>query len=87
MPCMICKRLTPRGMLSDLGARCRGCFEAYCRATEPARVMPTMPEGPLNWAHTLKHRHDSGQSLSAIQIEAYRKALRLDYSQPEGATQ
>lgn len=30
MPCRICDKATPRGVLTQLGARCMECYRHYC---------------------------------------------------------
>lgn len=38
LPCLRCATPTKRGTLSDLGARCFPCFQAYCRT--PMTMQP-----------------------------------------------
>lgn len=78
MICMVCKNPTSASVLSTLGRRCSRCYEVYCKAPPPAKTYPEhLPDGMLAWAHRLKWRHEQGESLSAIQIEKYKKALRI----------
>ena len=35
LPCSICKEKTPRETLSNLGARCASCYDAFCRLPMP----------------------------------------------------
>lgn len=38
LPCRKCGDLTDRGTLSDYGAMCFGCYQAYCRSGSSAPI-------------------------------------------------
>jgi len=40
LPCIRCQTPTDGKTLSDLGARCRACYEAYCREPLATRAGP-----------------------------------------------
>lgn len=42
--CSFCGHATPQGTLATFGARCKPCFEAYCRQRPEA---PERPQGRL----------------------------------------
>jgi hypothetical protein len=77
LPCMFCKTPTLRETLTQYGARCFTCYEAYCR--EP-RTFPYVGDkqrhGPRDWAHALQARHKAGEKLTPAQVDAYQAALR-----------
>lgn len=77
MPCRWCGVPTSITTLNTLGARCSGCFDAYCNAKQPApEFMADKRLGdPLAWAKSLKAREESGERLSLAQKQMWRSAL------------
>jgi hypothetical protein len=86
-PCTVCSTPTLRETLTQYGARCFSCYEAY---TREQRTFPDVgskhQRGPRDWAHALKRRHDAGEQLTPAQISAYRATLReAPQAQSQGA--
>lgn len=83
LPCMYCGQHTLVETLSQYGARCLPCFEAYCSQTGTGRKARGIDRaaierignggegGPMAWADRLRERHQSGERLTRAQIEAY----------------
>lgn len=47
LPCRYCGAPTAWETLSNLGARCRSCYDAYCRSPQPRRQAQTaLPRTP-----------------------------------------
>lgn len=76
LPCGACGKLTQRVSLSQHGARCLGCFEAYCRETKPFPAYDKRTGGARAWAHALKAQEESGDRLTPAQKAMWRSALR-----------
>ena len=78
LPCMFCHAPTLRETLTQYGARCHRCFEAYLvAALPPARNIGDRAD-PRSWAKALKERHDAGERLTFAQRDMYRAVLRRD---------
>ena len=93
MACSFCGKQTLKSTLSEYGARCFECFEAYCRNGDPpvrltdedkAEVMRKLlvlasnfgrPADPKAWAYALRDREQSGERLSRVQRDSWRKAI------------
>lgn len=70
LPCRWCQKPTKRETLSNYGARCWKCYEAYCIAPIPARdkiAISVADNHPHAWAHRLHARRQMGQRLSPAQ--------------------
>lgn len=91
--CTFCGAPTAYDTLAMLGARCSRCYAAFC-ATLPAVVkvpdgeaIPAgAPEG-LWWAYRLRWRHECGEPLSRVQIDAFRSALARRHDATAAAAQ
>lgn len=86
MACLRCRKLTLTETLSQYGARCFECHEAYCRFGQPEgrplareekvaildklRSVTTAQQSGREWAHRLRDRHLAGGSLSRTQRDA-----------------
>lgn len=79
LPCMSCRTPTLLVTLTEYGARCFRCYETYCstRTLAPKRRLDPRDD-PRNWARNLKARHDEGEILSPMQVDAYKAALRSE---------
>lgn len=77
-PCQRCFTLTSRKELSHFGARCRSCFDAFCRHPQPQVDVGDKREGPRSWAYALKRREEAGEQLTAPQMAMWRAALRQE---------
>lgn len=82
-PCNSCGKSTLIATLSIYGARCFGCYEAYCR--EPQHMPPSRADkrlGPKAWAWALKAIEEtSPRKLSLVQQAMWRAALHHDVAQ------
>jgi len=70
LPCHVCGTPTERATLSNLGARCRACYETYCRQPNFGRPLPAgavIPRGLHAWAYRLRARLDAGEKLHVSQ--------------------
>lgn len=74
--CRRCKGDAPWQTLSDHGGMCFPCYAAYCREPQKWPDIGDKRNGPRDWAHALKRRHESGERLTPAQITAYTAALR-----------
>jgi hypothetical protein len=84
LPCKYCGKQTLVETLSQYGARCLPCFDAYCaqdgtgrksRGIDRAaieRIGKGGEGGPRAWADRLRERHQAGERLTRTQIEAYK---------------
>lgn len=88
MRCRYCGCVTTYEALSELGARCRPCFDDYKRAMPPAPVVddalcvPRDAPPGVRWAYRLLSRHRDGEKLTKAQVESYRSVLRGLESEP-----
>jgi hypothetical protein len=77
LPCRLCNAATQRETLTDYGARCFRCFEAWQNERhEVPDIGDRTGRGLRDWAHALKRRHDAGERLTPAQVAAYKAALR-----------
>lgn len=82
--CMSCSRPTKRKTLSDLGARCAQCYEAYRVHPRPGpSISPTEPaaQNPRAWAFAMRAREMAGMRLSDLQKRLWREALHHEHTQ------
>jgi hypothetical protein len=73
--CHVCGTTTIGGSLSDFGARCFPCYQAYLRES---RVFPDVgkkSDDPRAWAYALQRRHESGDRLTPAQVSAYKAVI------------
>lgn len=79
-PCNACGKSTLIATLSIYGARCFGCYEAYCREPQPMPASRADKRlGPKAWAWALKAVEEaSPRRLSAVQQVMWRAALHPD---------
>lgn len=85
LPCRVCGKSTLVETLSNYGARCFSCFEAYCAAAGTSAAPVTREavkrigqggEGGLRaWAYRLRERHQGGERLTRAQVDAYQAVL------------
>jgi len=81
LPCRYCGKQTLVETLSQYGARCFSCFEAYCAEAgrkhysvnrdATIRIGQGGDGGPRAWAYKLRERHQNGERLTRAQVEAY----------------
>lgn len=75
MPCHLCGGATLWATLSQYGARCYGCYVAYCRTPQSGpKFVGDGRLGPTQWADALRQREQSGERLTPFQREAWRRA-------------
>jgi len=85
LPCTTCKEPTPWATLSNLGARCQRCYEAFCRMPmaefnarfkrdEPKRALPRR-EVPVLPGHIGEHL---AKRPSRQQVRGYADELGID---------
>lgn len=76
MPCRWCGVPTNTKTLALLGARCHGCYVAFCNEKQPTpEFMGDRRLDPKSWAKALKAREESGERLSTAQRQMWRAAL------------
>jgi hypothetical protein len=76
-PCRWCNAPTLRETLSNYGARCFRCFEAWQAERHEVPDVGNKPDrGMRDWAHALKRRHEAGERLTVAQVVAYKSALQ-----------
>lgn len=83
MPCTFCGRITAHETLRALGARCVGCFRAYCETVPQAPQVGDKRGGPKGWAWALRSREMAGERLTPPQKSAWRDALRAELAAAE----
>lgn len=78
MACRYCGAATPIEVLSNLGARCHPCYDAYLRDPRPAtpNVGDKKRNGTRDWIGALREREQAGEKLSPFQRQAWREAQR-----------
>lgn len=78
LPCHRCAEQTHVATLTQYGAMCFGCYEAYCREPQPnPEFMGDKRNGPHDWAEALRKREESGEHLTLFQKTCWREALGL----------
>lgn len=75
LPCAFCQSPTKHKVLATLGARCQGCFKAYCERLPAAPNVGDKRQGAKSWAYALKEREESGELLSGLQKRMWRECL------------
>lgn len=81
MRCAYCGDSAASATLATFGARCGPCYFAFLRArptypsVPPDAVPPGTPDG-LRWAYRLQWRHQRGEQLTSLQIEAYQGVMQ-----------
>ncbi len=75
-PCIECGKVTKNETLSNYGARCFKCYEAYLAAMPKVDTADKRSEGPKAWAMRLKRLEATGVRLSSVQKTMWRAALR-----------
>lgn len=86
LPCRVCGKSTLVETLSNYGARCYACFDAYCanagsRAGRVSRsAIGRIGQGGKGraWAHALRERHQGGERLTKAQVDAYQSVCDLE---------
>jgi hypothetical protein len=78
LPCAFCRKRTLISILSQHGARCVECFDAYCAKPQGNVTREGYEsEGRRAWAFKLRDRHQAGERLTKAQIDAYRAVCGL----------
>lgn len=75
LACCSCRTPTPHSTLSTLGARCFGCYLAYCRQQQPKVWAGDKRNDPRGWARALKTREEAGERLDPAVKAMWRRAL------------
>lgn len=79
MPCTFCNDMTAHETLLTLGARCVGCYRAYCeqQSSHPdvGDKRDSYGGGPKAWAYRLREREQQGDRLSGAQRAMWREAI------------
>lgn len=83
MHCTFCSRMTPHETLRIFGARCLGCYRAYCEAPRTSPDTGNKVAGPKAWAWALRHREVTGDRLTSPQRKAWREALKVELAAEE----
>lgn len=78
LPCSWCQKPTLRSLLSQHGARCLQCYEAYLQSPEPTPgwMADKRTEGTRAWADALKAHEEAGGNLSGAQKTMWRAVIR-----------
>lgn len=85
LPCMWCKEPTARATLSQYGARCFSCFEAYCQGPKPElhskfSGKPAKPPGKLDFSLPKQGEIDreKAKAETAARVAKYARERGLD---------
>lgn len=78
LPCRFCGQSTLIETLSQYGARCWSCYEAYCQQLQTSPHVGDKTGGPRAWAYELRNREQRGERLSIVQREMWRQAIGED---------
>ena len=77
--CCVCHQQTKHEDLMTFGARCKPCFESYCRqAPDYIHAKATYIGDPKAWARRLIDRHKAGETLRPISLRYAREALKIE---------
>src|SRR6478752_5166757 len=75
--CMCCGTSTLKTMLSQYGARCVRCYEAFCVYKQVYPPLGDRTKDAKSWATVLRGREQRGERLKPAQKEMWRTALRV----------
>lgn len=74
--CLFCNTPTDWQTLSDHGARCFSCYQAYKRAVPKLPYVGEKTSDPRGWAYALKRREESGEKLTQFQKQSWREVVQ-----------
>jgi hypothetical protein len=77
--CRTCLSETPWADLSNYGAMCYGCYQAYCKAAPRYKIKKDYPNDPLAWAKRIIDKQKSGLPVGIFAAKMAREALGIKH--------